>query len=265
MIAASSAGSSPVFETAPDARAVTAISAELRSSMFGTTVESWCTVDATGACAPDSICPTTPVEVQAADGPRVVVVCVSEADLLAYRSLHRRGRPSPYPRGCNVTSPTDYRANCFAAYPGSPAWIRSRRRWIRASDQHLSHDSHPALRAVRRTRRRSDDAQAVLETALILPILLFLVCNFIGVMVQVTVQEQLNSATALAAQSRFQAPENSVDPAGGDAALRRVRQFAGHRRPANRLSICGGNVLRNHDHIHGPAPLADGDALHVRW
>jgi Flp pilus assembly protein TadG len=67
---------------------------------------------------------------------------------------------------------------------------------------------------VTRPRRRGDDAQAVLETALVLPILLFLVCNFIAVMVQVTVQEQLNAATALAAQSRFQAPNNAVDPAG---------------------------------------------------
>lgn len=65
-----------------------------------------------------------------------------------------------------------------------------------------------------RRGRRGDDAQAVLETALILPILLLLVCNFIGVMVQVTVQQQLNAATALAAQSRFQAPNNAVDPAG---------------------------------------------------
>lgn len=67
---------------------------------------------------------------------------------------------------------------------------------------------------MRRNRRRGDNAQAVLETALVIPILLFLVCNFIAVMVQVTVQEQLNAATALAAQSRFQAPENAVDPAG---------------------------------------------------
>jgi hypothetical protein len=67
---------------------------------------------------------------------------------------------------------------------------------------------------VTRRGRRGDDAQAVLETALVLPILLLLVCNFIGVMVQVTVQQQLNAATALAAQSRFQAPNNAVDPAG---------------------------------------------------
>ena len=67
---------------------------------------------------------------------------------------------------------------------------------------------------MRRSRRRGDDAQAVLETALVIPILLFLVCNFIALMVQVTVQEQLNSATALAAQSRFQAPESAVDAPG---------------------------------------------------
>ena len=67
---------------------------------------------------------------------------------------------------------------------------------------------------MRRRGRRGDDAQAVLETALVIPILLFLVCNFVAVMVQVTVQEQLNSATALAAQSRFQAPENAIDPPG---------------------------------------------------
>jgi hypothetical protein len=65
---------------------------------------------------------------------------------------------------------------------------------------------------VRRARGRGDNAQAVLETALVIPILLFLICNFIAVMVQVTVQEQLNSATALAAQSRFQASENARDP-----------------------------------------------------
>ncbi|MGA7988581.1 MAG: hypothetical protein WCB51_09310 [Candidatus Dormiibacterota bacterium] len=65
-----------------------------------------------------------------------------------------------------------------------------------------------------RRDRRGDDAQAVLETALVLPILLFLVCNFVAVMVQVTIQEQLNAATALAAQSRFQAPNSAVDPSG---------------------------------------------------
>ena len=70
-------------ETAPDARAVTAaISGRLRSALFGTAIESWCATQADGACAPDTAqqCPTTPAQVQATEGPRVVVVCVSEAD-----------------------------------------------------------------------------------------------------------------------------------------------------------------------------------------
>ncbi len=54
----------------------------------------------------------------------------------------------------------------------------------------------------------------MLETALVIPILLFLVCNFVALMVQVTVQQQLDAATALAAQSRFQAPESALDPSG---------------------------------------------------
>ena len=99
---ATSAGSSPTTETAPDARAVTtAISGRLRSALFGTTIESWCATDASGNCAPDGTqrCPATPAEVQAADGPRVVVVCVSEADPPAC-TTPPPGRPAPYPPGC---------------------------------------------------------------------------------------------------------------------------------------------------------------------
>jgi hypothetical protein len=99
---ASSAGSSPVSETAPDARAVTAaISGRLRSALFGTAIDSWCATDATGNCAPDSTqrCPTTPAEVQAKEGPRVVVVCVSEADPPAC-TTPPPGLRSPYPPGC---------------------------------------------------------------------------------------------------------------------------------------------------------------------
>jgi hypothetical protein len=62
--------------------------------------------------------------------------------------------------------------------------------------------------------RRSCDAQAALETALVIPILLLLVCNFVALMLQVSVQQQLDSATALAAESRFQAPESAYDPMG---------------------------------------------------
>lgn len=70
---------------------------------------------------------------------------------------------------------------------------------------------------VRRTgsgRRLQSSAQAVLETALVIPIMLLLVCNFIAVMLQVAVQQQLDTATALAAQSRFQATQEAYDPAG---------------------------------------------------
>jgi hypothetical protein len=114
---ASSAGSSPLSETAPDARAVTAaIAGRLRTSMFGTAVESWCATDATGACAPDSTqhCPTTPAEVQAADGPRVVVVCVSEADPPAC-SAPPPGQPSPYPPGCDDSPMITVRVIGFVA------------------------------------------------------------------------------------------------------------------------------------------------------
>ena len=100
---ASSAGSSPLSETAPDARAITAaISGRLRSAMFGTSIESWCTTDASGACALDSTqhCPSTPAEVQAADGPRVVVVCVSESDPPAC-ATPPPGQAAPFPPGCN--------------------------------------------------------------------------------------------------------------------------------------------------------------------
>jgi hypothetical protein len=67
---------------------------------------------------------------------------------------------------------------------------------------------------MRARRRRGCDAQAVLETALVIPIMLLLVCNFVALMVQVSVQETLDSATSLAAESRFQAPNNVFDPAG---------------------------------------------------
>ena len=70
------------------------------------------------------------------------------------------------------------------------------------------------MNRARRARRHRSSAQAVLETALVIPIMLLLVCNFIAVMLQVAVQQQLDSATALAAESRFQATQGAYDPAG---------------------------------------------------
>jgi len=70
------------------------------------------------------------------------------------------------------------------------------------------------MRRVQRRGRRSRDAQAILETALVIPILLLLVCNFLAVMVQVTAQVQLDSAVSLAAQARFQTTQGAYDPSG---------------------------------------------------
>lgn len=65
----------------------------------------------------------------------------------------------------------------------------------------------------RRTRRR-EDAQAVVETALVLPILLALVAFFVALMIQVQVEQEMQSATALAAESYFQSPRDAVDADG---------------------------------------------------
>ena len=70
------------------------------------------------------------------------------------------------------------------------------------------------MRPARARRRRHNGAQAVLETALVIPLMLLLVCNFIAVMLQVSVQQQMDSATALAAESRFQAPQEAFDATG---------------------------------------------------
>jgi TadE-like protein len=99
---AASAGTNPAAQTAPDARAVTAaVAGELRTALFGTEVVSWCAPAPSGACRPDALqsCPSTPAEVQATEGPRVVVVCVSEQDPPAC-ATPPPGVPSPYPRGC---------------------------------------------------------------------------------------------------------------------------------------------------------------------
>ena len=99
---AASAGTNPRAETAPDARAVTAaISRELRAALFGTAIASWCVAASGGRCLPaaSQTCPTTPAEVQAREGPRVVVVCVTERDPPACVTPPP-GVPAPYPRGC---------------------------------------------------------------------------------------------------------------------------------------------------------------------
>lgn len=66
--------------------------------------------------------------------------------------------------------------------------------------------AHRRSPRVRRPSEESQGAQAVLETALVLPILLFLTSGFIGLMLQVQAQQELDSATKLAAEAAFQAP-----------------------------------------------------------
>jgi hypothetical protein len=66
----------------------------------------------------------------------------------------------------------------------------------------------------RRSRRRGTDAQAVIETAIVIPVLLALVSVFLAVMVQVAAQQEMDAATKLAAESFFQAPQHDVDVVG---------------------------------------------------
>jgi hypothetical protein len=68
--------------------------------------------------------------------------------------------------------------------------------------------------AHRSRRRAAMDAQAVIETAIVIPVLLALVSVFLAVMVQVAAQQQMDAATKLAAESFFQAPLGDVDAPG---------------------------------------------------
>jgi hypothetical protein len=58
------------------------------------------------------------------------------------------------------------------------------------------------------------NAQAIIETAIVIPILLALVSLFLAVMVQVEAQQEMDAATKLAAESFFQAPRLVVDAGG---------------------------------------------------
>lgn len=71
------------------------------------------------------------------------------------------------------------------------------------------------IRRSRRHRRRgSTDAQAVIETAIVIPVLLALISAFLAVMVQVSAQQEMDAATKLAAESFFQAPRLATDSPG---------------------------------------------------
>ena len=78
----------------------------------------------------------------------------------------------------------------------------------------VAHDAHAAVRDVRRPRVRGADAQAIIETAIVIPILLALISVFLAVMVQVEAQQEMEAATKLAAESFFQAPRQAMDANG---------------------------------------------------
>ena len=80
----------------------------------------------------------------------------------------------------------------------------------------------PAHRRVRRRRGRADsNAQAVVEMALVIPIMLAMVCTFIGLMLEVEAESNIQTATQLAAESAFQAQNAEFNPATAPQA----RQF----------------------------------------
>jgi hypothetical protein len=66
----------------------------------------------------------------------------------------------------------------------------------------------------RRPRRPGSAAQAVIETAIVIPVLLILISVFLAVMVQVETQQEMDAATKLAAESFFQAPREAIDAPG---------------------------------------------------
>lgn len=58
------------------------------------------------------------------------------------------------------------------------------------------------------------DAQAIIETAVVIPVLLALISVFLAVMVQVEALQEMEAATKLAAESFFQAPQSALDANG---------------------------------------------------
>lgn len=60
-------------------------------------------------------------------------------------------------------------------------------------------------------RRRWSSAQAIVEMAVVLPLMLFLIAGFVALMLQVEAQQQLDAAVKLAAEASFQAPRGAGD------------------------------------------------------
>ena len=58
-------------------------------------------------------------------------------------------------------------------------------------------------RAAVRAHRRGMDAQAVIETAIVIPVLLALISVFLAIMVQVAAQQEMDAAHAAQARSNW--------------------------------------------------------------
>jgi len=126
---AASAGSSPLGSTALDARQVTAaIAGQLDRALFATRVVAWCDLDPHAPCAPSlpkngvcggaackfASCPSTPADVEAVFGPRVVAICVHEVDPPPC-TTPPPGTPPPYPPYCADSPTVTVRAMGFVA------------------------------------------------------------------------------------------------------------------------------------------------------
>jgi TadE-like protein len=126
---AASAGASPLGSTSLDARQVTAsIAGQLDRALFATRVVPWCDPNPHAPCSPPlpqsgtcggagckfAACPSTPSEVEAVFGPRVVAVCVHEVHPPPC-TTPPPGTASPYPPYCADSPTVTVRAMGFVA------------------------------------------------------------------------------------------------------------------------------------------------------
>lgn len=95
-----------------------------------------------------------------------------------------------------------------------------------------------------RLRHGTQRGQAVIETAMVLMILMYMVGGFVSLMLQVQAQQELDTAVALATQATFQVPAGG----GGSANAPEIDTFDGtmsfYSNLLNGVSMtCSGNYL----------------------
>jgi hypothetical protein len=96
----------------------------------------------------------------------------------------------------------------------------------------------------RRARRSGFGGQAMLETAMVLPILLAIIFNVLAMMIQVRYQQQFDSAVSLAASSTLDAPLG----AGATSRAYATQSFNGTLQPPSWITVdqpvtCNGPYL----------------------